>query len=308
MIELGPVALLRPWWLLAVPAVLAAAILVRRRAGLGAWRRAIDAPLLAALAARGAVRDGPGRQTLAPVLVAGLLALGLAGPAVERSRVETYRNLDGIVLCLDASRSVASGGNIVAAAAAARALVEAAGTRPVAVIAYAGDAYLASPFTADREDLATTLASVDGDTVPEAGSRPERALDLARSTLAAAGVLQGSVILLSDGGGARDGGAAARLLVADGHELHTVHVPPAGALGGVVPAADRTLLDGLAAETGGLAVALSDVERLILRVAEPERLRLGRGDYAALAWRDLGWFLVAAAALPLLALFRREAA
>ena len=45
--SLDAFTLLRPWWLLAPPLILALAILARSRGDLGDWRRAIDAPLLA---------------------------------------------------------------------------------------------------------------------------------------------------------------------------------------------------------------------------------------------------------------------
>jgi Ca-activated chloride channel family protein len=309
MIELAGLALLRPWWLLALPPLLAAAFVTVRRQPLRAWSRAIDAPLLAGMAARGGVLPGASPDQRAVVAAAALILVGLIGPAVERTRVSTFRNLDALVLCLDASRSLTSGGNLVAATAAARALAEAAAGRQVAVVVYAGDAYLAAALTADREDLATTLASIDGDTVPDVGSRPERALALAREVLDKAAVLQADVVLMSDGGTADgDVAGAAAALARRGHALHTVHVPPSAAYAGVVPSAGRGDLDRLAASAGGLATGLADVDRLVARLAQRRELRLAAGDYAALAWRDLGWFFALAAALPLLLLFRREAA
>ena len=122
-------------------------------------------------------------------------------------------------------------------------------------------------------------------------------------------MLNGDVVLLSDGGEADgDVGAAVAAGARDGLVLHTVFVPPAAAYLSVVPQTHRDGLDALAAASGGFAGSLRDVDRLIARLGERREIRLGQGDYAALAWQDLGLFFVFAAAFPLLAMFRREAA
>jgi Ca-activated chloride channel family protein len=256
---------------------------------------------------RGATGGGP-RYAVLPTLGACLLALALAGPALERSRVATYRNLDGVVLVVDASRSVAQGGNLVAARSAARALAEAAGSRQVAVVVYAGDAYLASPFTTDRRDVGAILDAIDGDTVPDAGSRPARALAAAREALLGAGMQGGGVVLFTDGGGLEPASAAeARGLLAAGHRVHTVHVPATASFAGLVPAGDARALAELARAGGGRATTLAELDDVLAEFGERSSVRLGRSDFAALAWADLGRALLALAAVPLLLLFRRTA-
>jgi Ca-activated chloride channel family protein len=84
--SLDAFTLLRPWWLLAPPVILALAILARSRGALGDWRRAVDAPLLAVLAARGAVVSASRRALgLSAWLVAAAL-IGLAGAVSARRR------------------------------------------------------------------------------------------------------------------------------------------------------------------------------------------------------------------------------
>ena len=313
MIEIFGLAVLRPWWLLGVPLALCLWLLVRQRTGFRGWRKAVDPPLLAALLARQGEAMRPALsgslRRLAPAAAAALIALALAGPALNRDRVATWRNLDGLVLVLDASRSMAAGGNLVAARSAARALGEAAGSRPVAAVVFAGDAYLACPLTADRAELAAILGAIDGDTVPDAGSRPARALALARRALMEAGILAGSVVLFYDGGGI-DGEAldGARALAAEGRTLHTVLVPPLPPFAGVVPPPDPGALAAIArSSTGGQATDLTRIGDLLAALGEDVAPRLARGGYAALAWTDLGRLLLLLAALPLLAPFRRSA-
>ncbi len=143
MSALGTFALLRPWWFLAIPVVALLALRAAwRSAPLGDWARAVDPALMAHLARAGAVLGGRRQANLAAALAAGLIALALTGPAVERTDGRTFRNLDETVIVVDLSRSVTEGGNLLGVRQAAAAVAEAAGTRAVALVVYAGDAYL----------------------------------------------------------------------------------------------------------------------------------------------------------------------
>ncbi|SEP14719.1 Ca-activated chloride channel family protein [Methylobacterium sp. ap11] len=302
------VTLLRPWWLLALPVLgLLAWRAAHRSAPLGDWVRAVEPHLMAALAARGAVR--PGRRVGQVLLVSAgaLLALGLAGPALERRDVAGFRNLDATILCLDLSRSVAEGGRLGEMRVLAQALAEAAGTRSVALVAYAGDAYLAATPTTDRESLGTILFALDGATVPDRGSHPARALALARRTLAEGAVVTGDVVLVSDGGGLDE--AATRevaALAADGHRLHTVLVTDP-ALPPEAPRPDGAGMARLATLGGGSAGSLDAPAPVLAAISETVARHLAEGGYAVLAWRDLGRWLAGLALLPVLLLFRRSA-
>ncbi|AWN48429.1 VWA domain-containing protein [Methylobacterium terrae] len=302
-------ALLRPWWLLALPLLgLLAWRAAHRSAPLGDWVRAVEPHLMAALQARGAVR--PGRRSGQWLLVAAcaLLALGLAGPAVERRDVAGFRNLDATIIALDLSRSVAEGGRLGEARALAQGLAEAAGTKAVAVVAYAGDAYLAATPTTDRDSLSTILFALDGTTVPDRGSHPARALALARRTLAEGAVVTGDVVLVSDGGGLDEAAAReAEALAHDGHRLHTVLVPAGPALPPDAPRPDGAGLSRLAKLGGGAAGSLDAPGPVLAAVSESVARHLAEGGYAVLAWQDLGRLLAGLALVPVLLLFRRSA-
>ncbi|KMO32822.1 von Willebrand factor A [Methylobacterium variabile] len=299
---------LRPWWLLALPLLgLLAWRAAHRAAPLGDWVRAVEPHLMAALAARGAVRPGRrGGQGLL-VLAGALLALGLAGPALERRDTAGFRNLDATIIALDLSRSVAEGGRLGEARTLAQAIAEAAGTKAVAVVAYAGDAYLVAAPTTDRDSLGTVLFALDGATVPDRGSHPARALALARRTLAEGAVVTGDVVLLSDGGGL-DGAAEreAAALAAEGHRLHTVLVP-GPALPPEAPRPDGAGLARLAALGSGASGSLAAPGPVLAAVSETLARHLAEGGYAVLAWQDLGRWLAGLALVPVLLLFRRSA-
>ncbi|SMF51860.1 Ca-activated chloride channel family protein [Tistlia consotensis] len=308
MIELGGIALLRPAWLLALPAVALLALLSARRAGLlGGWDRAVDPALMAALRRLGRVVPGRGGHDWLPAVAAALIALALSGPARETRDAPAFRNLDGIVLVLDLSRSVAESGYLPEALAAARLVAERSGARPLALVVYAGDAYLASAFTTDAEALGTTIAVLDGATVPDAGSRPDRALALAGRTLRQADIVAGDVVLVTDGGGLDE---AARQevgkIVAAGGRVSTLFVPPApDPAGGPLP--DRRQLDALAALGEGLGGSVDHPLELAEALGGEQASRIAQNDLSALFWRDWGRYLLLAALLPALALFRRRA-
>ncbi|MGY2048209.1 vWA domain-containing protein [Methylobacterium sp. JK268] len=302
------VTLLRPWWLLALPLlVLLGWRVALRAAPLGDWARAIEPHLLAGLAARGAVLPGRRRVQGALLAIGAVLALALTGPAVQSGDAAGFRNLDATILVMDLSRSVAEGGRLDAARGVAQSLAEAAGSRQVALVVYAGDAYVAATPTTDRDALGTVLFALDGATVPERGSNPARGLALARRTLSGMGAVAADVVLLSDGGGVD---AAARReaagLTGDGHRLHTLFVPTP-ALPPEAPPPDRAALDRLAAAGGGVAATVDAPASVLASVGETTARHLAAGGLAVLAWEDLGRWLLLAALPPALLLFRRRA-
>lgn len=302
------VTLLRPWWLLALPVVaLVAWRAVFRAAPLGDWPRAVEPHLLASLRARGAILPGRRQAQGALVAAAAILALALAGPAFVRSDAAGYRNLDATILVMDLSRSVAEGGRLDEARSVAQSLAEAAGTRQVAVVVYAGDAYVAATPTTDRDALGTVLFALDGATVPDRGSNPARGLALARRILAEMGAVAADVVLLSDGGGIDDPARReAAGLAGDGHRLHTLAIPTLG-LPAEAPRSDRAALDRLARTGGGAAGEIDAPSPVVAAVAETGAGHLAAGSYAVLAWQDVGRWLVLLALLPALLLFRRPA-
>lgn len=307
MIHLWSIYLLRPWWLAVVPIVAVLAYFsAHASAGIGDWRRVIDRELLSALAARGAIIPGISRGRFAASFLASLIACALAGPAVERAESATYRNLDAIVIAIDLSRSVVVGGRLAEARVAARTVAEAAGPRQVALVVYAGDAYLANAFTTDQDALGATIGALDGQTVPDPGTRTERAIAMARGVLADAKIAQGDVVLISDGGGI--GSSAfeeARALASAGYSLETLFVPAKTIAPDPAARPDRASLDELAASAHGVSSDILDMSPVLTQIAKRPAVRLGQGDYAVLAWKDFGRVLLAVALIPALLLFRR---
>jgi Ca-activated chloride channel homolog len=303
MITLGSVALLRPLWLIVLPGLFVLLRITRPRDGmLGDWRRAVDAPLLDALLRR----QDAGAETSrggAILWCVALIALALSGPAVKTEQPVQFRNLDTALILLDASR----GDRLPQAAAAAQLVLAGAGARQMGLIVFAGDAYLASPLTDDHDALETFLFAVDDQTVPDGGSRPDRALAYARRVMRESSAYGGDVVLITgaEGVDAR-AHAQAAALAADGHALHTLLVMPHGATG-ETEAGRRAAMTALAAEGHGRAGDAAHAEAVVTEVAGRSVGRVEEGARRALEWRDYGRLLLVLAALPLFLALRSEA-
>ncbi len=294
------VTLLRPFWLLALP--LLAAIgwwLHTRRGGLGDWQRAADPALLRAMAALGRVDTRASRAPLVAVLAAlAITVVALAGPAVERREALSFRNLDGVLFLIDGSASVTEDPRWTQMQTMGRFGLASLGTRPGGLIVFGGDAYVASDMTLDHVQLGQTFSLIDAETVPDPGSRPERALDLAAGLLHEAEVIAGDVVLLTDGAGLGPGSLRAAAEIAG-----------QGARLSLVSLHEPTSEFATHADVGGGAVfTLAQTDTLAEWLSTSAQTRLERQDFPLLFWKDLGRYLLALALIPLLYLFRRPVA
>lgn len=303
-VEALGLTLLRPWWLLALPVIALFGILATRRSAASAWSALIDPALAQHLEAVGYLRAA-GRSFTVPALcaVAALGALALAGPATRSQSAPALRNLDTVVVAVDLSRSMTEGGSLdTLKAATARLLANAAG-RPMALVLFAAEAYVASSPTDDPQLLETLVAVLDADTMPTNGSRPDSALALARDLLAATPEHRRDVVLVSDGGGIGPAAmAAAQELRSTGATVSTLFVAPESPAADM-PGADPDALERLARSGGGLAVTARAPGRLEARLRSDSGGTVPR-EVALLAYDDHGRALLLLALLPALVLFR----
>ena len=307
MIAFGHVALLRPWWLLALPLVgLLYVVSKPRGTGLGGWEKAADPRLLATMLARGSATGGRFRTpAILVTLVLGILAL--SGPAVQRQDQDRLRNLDATILVMDVSQDMTGGGAIREAASAAHDVLAHVTARQTALIVYAGDAYIASAFTDFPGAIDADLFSLDDQTVPDPGVRPDRALALAQKMFEEARIINGDVVLITSGGGL-EGSAAPRqaaALARAGHRLYTMDVSTTAATGRGGSASRGAALASLAEAGDGFAVSILRPERLLDALSNEAINRTGSSAVNALDWRDVGRVLLLLAALPLLLGFRK---
>lgn len=293
------ITLLRPFWLLALPLVVSAGwLLWSRRGGLGDWERVTNPALLQAMAALGRIERAPNRgPLLAGLSIIGLLAFALSGPAIERRDTLSYRNLDGVLFLVDASASVHEDPRWPQLLTMGRFGLAALGTRPGGLIVFGGDAYVATEMTHDHLQLGQTFSLIEPDTVPDKGSRPGRALDLAADLLRTAQVIAGDVVVFSDGAGL--GPETLR---------QTAQIAEQGARVSFVGFDALPSLQSHAKAGKGHAFVLSDTEALGAWLSDDARARLERQDYPLLFWHDYGRYVLILTLVPLLLLFRREGA
>ena len=97
---------LRPEWLLAVPLVVAAAILLGRgKLGVGSWERVIAPSLMPFVLSRDPGKGSDRRWWL--LGIGGVVAaLSMAGPAWERIEQPVFRAEQALVIAMDLSRSM----------------------------------------------------------------------------------------------------------------------------------------------------------------------------------------------------------
>jgi Ca-activated chloride channel family protein len=295
--------LLRPEWLLALPILVLLAVVVRRRAASpGAWARAIDPHLMAAMRRLGRVEShGASASAFLPLFAAGAIALALAGPAMERRDAAAFRNLDGAILVVDASASMVESPAWTDVVTALRTALAGLGSKPVALVVAAGDAYVASPLTTDSRQVGLTLSLIDAETVPDAGSRPALGLAEAAAMLQDADILRADVVFATDGGGLGPEALVEARRIADmGARVLVGWV-------GTEAAEDRALAESLAAAGGGDVLDVGQSVALSAALAPGAGDRIVRQDLRLLFQVDYGRYLLALALLPLVLLFRRDA-
>ena len=308
MTGLGDILLLRPFWFVALPLILALMVWRLRRAGrAGDWGAVIEPHLMAAMVRMGRVAPG-GRPTAlaAPFLIAAGVALALVGPGFSRPTAQTFRNLDGVVFVIDVSGSVTRDASWPALVNMARAGLSVLADRPAALIVYAGDSYLAAPLTTDHLQLGQTISLLDADTVPDRGNRPALALHRAADLLDEADILGGEVVLFTDGQGlGPDVIQAASRIAALGGQLSVVQSETTIS-GAVLPG--REALQSLAQIGRGAVYGAGDLAAFMTALSPQGAARLELQDLRLLLVVDYGRYLLLLALLPALLLFRREVA
>jgi Ca-activated chloride channel family protein len=307
MIEVAGLWLLRPLWLLGVPLVALAVWWWRHQRGLSRWRRIFDPKLVPALERLGHIIPSSGAGVAASLAsVAAIIALALAGPATRNASAPAFRNLDVVFLLIDLSDSVTKGGGLDdARAAAARVLSEASG-RPVALAVFAGETYLVSGPTEDPQTLGTAIAVMDADTMPDKGSRPDRALRFVHARLAEASALGADVVLVSDGGGVGpEALQEAKSLHADGALVSALFVEPAKEPYGMPPAS-RAGLQALARAGGGVVADASRPDAVLAQLQDNAGAAARDDRLAPLLFADRGRLVLVLALVPALLLIRRR--
>ena len=215
---------LAPWLAAFAVAALASQAAFRSRRELLAWLGRDPAPV-ARIARASAL-------TLTAVLVAGALGLALATP---ESLSDDFAD---VVIVVDTSSSmdvtdVAPSRLRRALRTAERVAEEAQGVR-LALVVFAGEAFIALPLTQDRDAVLTYLRSLDSETISVRGSELARGLEVAARAFDPRSSRPRTVLLLTDG---EDFGPSPEAQIAELSSLgaHVVAVGYGTEEGGSVP-------------------------------------------------------------------------
>ncbi|MDQ3263324.1 MAG: VWA domain-containing protein [Myxococcota bacterium] len=196
----------QPWYLLTLVAVGALAVLLVRSA---LQRRARVRALIGERLEKALT---PGVSVTRPVVKASLssaglvlFALALAQPQCgSRSELTKRRGID-LVVALDASKSMfardVAPNRITRATLELQTLLDELKGDRVALVAFAGEAFIQCPLTSDYEALRLFLRAVDPMQMPQGGTDIGAALELSRTVLESTdrGAAEKVIVLISDG-------------------------------------------------------------------------------------------------------------
>ncbi len=305
--------LLRPEWLLAIPVVLVATVLLaRRKLGLGGWQAVVDPALAPHVLSRSATRRSDGRWWLAGI--GGVIcAVALAGPAWQRIDQPVFRSDQALVVALDLSRSMdaqdVTPSRLMRARLKILDLLERRGGGQTALVVYSANAFTVTPLTTDTDTIAALVNSLSTDIMPSRGSYPIAAITKGRALLEQAGAAVGEILLITDGSTSPAAERAARDLRGTGYTLSVLGVgtkegaPIPRMSGGfvtdqagqmAVPKLEEYGLRDLAAAGGGRFALLSTDNRDLDYLLSGEvGERSASGDSLATdRWREEGPWLV----------------
>ena len=277
---------LRPEWLWAIPAVVAAGILLaRRRLGAGSWQNVVDPALAPHVLSGSPNRKSDLRWWL--VGITGIIAaVSLAGPAWQRIEQPVFRSDQALVIALDLSRSMdaqdVTPSRMLRARLKILDILERRASGQTALVVYSSNAFTVTPLTTDTDTIAALVNSLTTDIMPSRGSYPTAAIYKGQQLLEQAGAAFGEVLLITDGGSSPAAERAARDLRDAGYTLSVLGVGTKE--GAPIP----KLSGGFVTDQAG-QIAVARLEERGLR----ELALSGSGRYATLTsdGRDLDYLM-----------------
>jgi len=151
------------------------------------------------------------------------------------------------------------------------------------------------------------IFAVDNKTVPEGGSRPDKALSLVRDLLREAQSFSGDIVLISDGAGLNSNVyELAATLSREGHKLHTLFISP-GTDAKSSTNKSRANMQVLANSGSGIMKDSFTANEIVAAISRKGMGHITHDPRSALEWSDYGRYLLLCAALPLLLYCRRGA-
>ena len=309
--------LLRPEWLLALLLLLALLIYRKRQQALsGQWKNII-APQLQPYVLKQQKNIQPKENIIQGALwCAALLAIfALSGPSWEKQPSLVYNNQAGLVIALDLSLSMTSQdlppSRLQRAKYKITDILNQQQNKNMALIAYAGDAHIASPLTRDKKTIQSMLPALDPYIMPTQGSNLVHLVEQASALFEQGNSNPRQLLLVTDGVEPQDISAATKALnendiqlsiLAIGTEQGAPIVKPNGQFfkdsqGNVImPGLEWENLQTLADASGGRIIKISnndkDINYLLTQSALQESFTEQKETVEFDQWQDNGYWLV----------------
>lgn len=191
---------LRPWVLLLLPLVGMSWFLLRRLPPTDAWQQLLAPHLYRKLLAQQPASNG--QSWLLPLmLLLGILAA--AGPSWQKMPQPAFQLKRATVLVLDMSMSMRATdikpNRVTQARFKALDFAKEQLEGEMALLAFAGDAYVISPLTPDHNNISLLLPDLTPEIMPVQGSDFASALKIADQLLQQAGYVKGDIVFFTDG-------------------------------------------------------------------------------------------------------------
>jgi len=220
--------LLRPYWLLlAIPLVLLLVVRAQHRLRTGGWSSVCDEKLLPyVMVPQRQVRSMRGLLATGVCGLIGIIAL--AGPVWQQLPQPIFSSDSALVIALDLSHSMdvqdIKPSRLTRAKHKILDILNKRHEGQTALVVYAAESFVVSPLTDDTNTIATLAKDLTSDLMPTQGSYPEKAVYRAMELFKQSSVVNGHVLLITDGIDSSGMNAALRDLTAAGFSLSILGV------------------------------------------------------------------------------------
>ena len=263
---------LRSEWLILLPVLLALIYLFKKQIlSSGNWHSLIEPDLIPYVLSRHQLQENKYKWWL--IFFTGMLVIfSLSGPTWERIEQPAFRTDQSLVIALDLSRSMnaqdMNPNRITRGKLKILDILKKRQGAQVALIVYSANAFTVTPLTTDSETIASLVGSLDTNIMPSRGSYPAAAIDKGLQLLKQASVVNGEILLITDGGSSSAALTSAMNLKNEGYSLSVLGV---GTMEGApIPENDGGFITD---RNGQIALARLDREGL------SELAQIGGGKY-----------------------------
>ncbi|TRX57387.1 vWA domain-containing protein [Thalassomonas sp. M1454] len=318
---------LRPLWLLAIIALIYLIWQLKKlRIASSAWHKVIPKHLTSMLLSN--EENKKPISLIIPSIIGLLIIVAMAGPTWQKIPQPVFEVERGSVIVMDMSFSMLATdikpNRLTMARFKAMDLVKEINEGEIGLVAYAGDAFVISPLTADINNINLLLPSLSPEIMPELGSNPYPALLLANEMLQNSGHLSGDIYWVTDGISSDELQDINDFIASHDHRVNILGVgteqgAPITLANGelmkdrggniVIPKINLQRLSGISSRSSGLFSPItadeSDIEKLGERPIAQAKDMQAQQDNLGDQWQEAGPYLLLIVLPLMLGYFRR---